>query len=188
MFKSLFIRLPEADIAASLYRAAVTQARQPDFYVGYGVPDTVDGRFELVALHVFLVLHRLKGGGEAADRLGQVLFDLMFADMDQNLREMGAGDLGVGPRVKFMARAFYGRIAAYQDGLAEESDRTLNAALRRNLYGTAPSPSDAAMAAMANYLRRGVGQLEAATIDDLLAGRVTFPTPLRVGSGPAVEG
>lgn len=176
MFKRFFARSPEADIAESLYRAAVTQARRSNFYVECCVPDTVDGRFELIALHVFLVLHRLKGGGEAADRLGQALFDLMFADMDRNLREMGAGDLGVGPRVKSMARAFYGRIAAYQDGLAAGAG-ALDAALRRNLYGTIPSPGDTAVAAMADYLRRGVAQLEAATIDDLLTGRATFPEP-----------
>lgn len=183
MFKRFFARPPEADLAVSLYSAAVAQARRPDFYVGLGVPDTVDGRFELVSLHVFLVLHRLKGGGEASDRLGQALFDLMFADMDQNLREMGAGDLGVGPRVKFMARAFYGRIAAYQDGLAA-GEGTLNTALRRNLYGTVPSPADAVVAAMADYLRRGVEQLAAAALDDVLIGRVTFPalSPVRPAS------
>lgn len=179
MLKRLFVRPPEADHAMSLYRAAVGQARRPDFYVGFGVPDTVDGRFELVALHVFLVLQRLKGGGGAADRLGQALFDLMFADMDENLREMGAGDLGVGPRVKTMARAFYGRVAAYEGGLVP-GDESLGAALRRNLYGTVRSPADASVAAMADYLRRGAALLASAALEDLLAGRVIFPAPPQV--------
>jgi cytochrome b pre-mRNA-processing protein 3 len=173
MLKRLFDRPPEQSIAAQLYRAVVEQARQPVFYTGLCVPDTVDGRFELVALHAFLVLHRLKGEGAAAQLLGQALFDLMFADMDQNLREMGAGDLGVGPRVKIMAKAFYGRIAAYENGLAA-TDETLAAALRRNLYGTlAPAPVPMATD-MAAYLRREAAALAASPLADLLAGRLTF--------------
>lgn len=179
MFKRLFARPAETGPAALLYGAAVAQAREPEFYVRLGVPDTVDGRFELVAIHVFLVLHRLKGGGAWADRVGQALFDLMFADMDHNLREMGAGDLGVGPRVKSMARAFYGRVAAYQDGLAA-GDEVLSAALRRNLYGTVPSPDDRAIADIADYIRRAAVQLSAVgELDELLAGRARFPSPVR---------
>src|SRR5690349_8287815 len=81
--------------AAALYRAVVGQARTPAFYVAYGVPDTLDGRFDLIALHMFLVLHRLKTDSLAAN-LSQALFDIMFDDMDRSLREMGVGDLGVG--------------------------------------------------------------------------------------------
>jgi cytochrome b pre-mRNA-processing protein 3 len=96
---------------------------------------------------------------------------------------MGAGDLGVGPRVKSMARAFYGRIAAYQDGLAAGAG-ALDAALRRNLYGTIPSPDDTAVAAMADYLRGGVGRLVASAMDDLMAGRARFPEPPRIAPRP----
>ena len=82
----------------------MAQARQPGFYRDCGVPDSVDGRFELIALHTFLVLHRLKADATDTEALGQALFDVMFQDMDQSLRELGAGDLGVGPRVKRMAQ------------------------------------------------------------------------------------
>src|SRR5687767_4178845 len=116
--------------AEELYAAAVAQARRPEFYASLGVPDTIDGRFELVALHTFLVLRRLKGQGQAAEA-GQALVDLFIQDMDASLRELGAGDLGVGRKVKAMAQAFYGRIAAYDSGLAG-SAATLEAALRRN--------------------------------------------------------
>src|SRR5437879_5129919 len=117
------------------YRRVVDQARQPAFFAAYGVPDTVDGRFEMICLHAFLYLHRLKGERPHAAPLGQRFFDTMFADFDRSLREMGTGDLSVGRHVKRMAQAFYGRIAAYEEGLAGD-DSALRPALERNLFGT----------------------------------------------------
>ena len=106
------------EAAAALYRSVVEKARFPRFYSGAGVPDTLDGRFELIALHAFMVLRRLQGrSGTNRQSLAQALFDTMFADMDRSLREMGAGDLGVGRRVKFMASSFLGRVKAYEGGL-----------------------------------------------------------------------
>ncbi len=140
--------------AESLYAALVEQARRPDFYARLDVPDSLDGRFELVILHTFLVLRRLKEAGRAAET-GQALVDCFVEDMDANLRELGMGDLGVGRRVKAMVQALYGRIAAYEGGLAG-SEGALEAALKRNLFGTAgePGPSPAVLAALAGYMRR----------------------------------
>ena len=101
------------DSARLLYAAVVARAREPVFYTRFRVPDSLDGRFDMIALHAFLVLRRLKEEGADGAALGQALFDVIFSDMDRSLREMGAGDLGVGRRVKRMARGFYGRIAAY---------------------------------------------------------------------------
>jgi len=95
------------------YRRVVEQARQPMFFTGFGVPDTVDGRFELICLHAFLYLHRLKSERPRSMAVSQAFFDAMFADMDRGLREMGTGDLSVGRHVKRMAQGFYGRIRAY---------------------------------------------------------------------------
>jgi cytochrome b pre-mRNA-processing protein 3 len=171
-----WFRRPAAEPARRLYEAAVAQARQPAFFLEAEVPDSVDGRFEMVALHSYLLLRRLKDGGAEAAVLAQALFDLMFADMDASLREMGAGDLGVGRRVKRMATGFYGRVAAYDAGLAEGPD-SLAAALRRNLFGTI-SPSEAAVAGMAAYMRAVAARLAAHPIARLLEGEVDF--------GPAV--
>ncbi|MCC7273823.1 MAG: ubiquinol-cytochrome C chaperone family protein [Alphaproteobacteria bacterium] len=164
-----------ARAAADLYLAVVGQARAPAFYARLAVPDTLDGRFELIALHAFLVLHRLADAPGRTRELGQALFDLLFADMDRNLREMGAGDLGVGKRVQRMAEAFYGRIAAYREGLAGD-DAALRAAVRRNLYGTVidrPAPA----AAMAAYMRAATTLLAAQDLAALESGRVRFPAP-----------
>lgn len=162
--------------ARTLYHQAVAQARQPAFYASCGVPDTVDGRFDLISLHVYLLLHRLKHDHERAGDTAQQLFDAMFEDMDRGLREMGAGDLGVGRRVKAMARAFYGRIAAYDAGLAD-GDAALAGALRRNLY-RACDPGAAEVDAVAGYVRRETAAMADRPLEDLLAGRVEFgPAP-----------
>ena len=118
--------------------AVVEQARRPEFFTRFGVPDTLDGRFELICLHAFLYLHRLKSEPCRARRVAQRFFDTMFADFDRSLRELGTGDLSVGRQVKRMAEAFYGRIRAYEQGLDGDED-AVAAALDRNLYGTAPA-------------------------------------------------
>jgi cytochrome b pre-mRNA-processing protein 3 len=161
--------------ARMLYDRIVDQARRPEFYKTWGVPDTVDGRFEMIALHAFLVLHRLKRGGEGAADLAQALFDVLFVDMDVSLRELGVGDLGVGRRVKAMAQGLYGRMAAYEAGL-EQGPATLAAALKRNLYGTV-EPCDLELRAMAVYLSREATGLQAQDLDSLIAGRLDFGTP-----------
>lgn len=161
--------------ARDLYAAIVAQARQPAFYAQCAVPDTVDGRFDLIALHAFLVLHRLKRDHPRSAELAQALFDTMFLDMDENLRELGVGDMSVGRRVKQMAQGLYGRIAAYEAGM-EAGDSTLMEALRRNLYGTA-EPSAACIRPMAAYMRDEAAALAAQSYGDLARGAVTFGAP-----------
>lgn len=172
---NLFRRGTETDAAHRLYLEVVKQARQPRFFAALGVPDTVQGRFEMIALHAFLVLHRLKRHHDQSARLAQELFDVMFDDMDRNLREMGTGDLGVGKRVKRLAEQFYGRIAAYEAGLAAD-EAGLCRALKRNIYG-AEAPDAGPVRAMADYMRREAGALGAVPLAELLAGRVGFGPP-----------
>lgn len=171
MFASLRRARGRRVAAHAAYGHIVERARAPEFYLSAGVPDTVDGRFELLALHAFLVLNRLKRE-HAASAFAQELFDTMFGDLDRTLREMGAGDLGVGPRIKAMARGFYGRIAAYERGLGDEVE--LEAALRRNLYGTVPAIGEDAVASLAGYVRRQVAALAAMPLAALLEGDVVF--------------
>jgi len=170
-----FRRNPLRDAAERAYAAIVEQSRRPAFYTAFGVPDTLDGRFEVVCLHAFLYLRRLKAEAEPASALSQWLFDTMFADFDRSLREIGVGDLSVGRQINRMAEAFYGRIRAYEDGLAGD-DAMLSAALARNLYGTAPASPDALDRATA-YLRREAESLAALPAAVLVAGRVTFGAP-----------
>ena len=177
------------DAAQVAYQRVVEQARQPVFFAAYGVPDTVDGRFELICLHAFLYLHRLKADRPQSAALSQAFFDTMFADLDRSLREMGTGDLSVGKHVKRMARGFYGRIRAYQEGI-EKDDSSLLAALERNLFGTV-SGSATRIGAMAEYARATAKELARQAAPQLASGQVRFPLPdqpIEQGGGFAADG
>src|ERR1700753_3128154 len=100
MILRLFRHTPRADTIASLYGTIVAQARAPAFYQSYGVPDTVNGRLEMIVLHTVLLLHRLNGEPEDTRELGQGVFDHFCRDMDENLREMGVGDLAVPKKMR----------------------------------------------------------------------------------------
>ena len=115
-----------------LYTAAVRSARAPFFYAELKVPDTLDGRFDMVGLHAYLLIRRLSAE-PAGQKVSQALFDAMFNDMDVNLREMGVGDLSVGKKVKVMWEAFHGRANAYAEAL-KSGPAALAAALERNLW------------------------------------------------------
>jgi cytochrome b pre-mRNA-processing protein 3 len=171
LFKSVSVR----DAAELAYGRVVEQARQPGFFVDGGVPDTLDGRFELICLHAFLFLHRLKREQPQAAPLGQRFFDTMFGDFDRSLREMGTGDLSVGREIKHMAEAFYGRVAAYERGLAGD-DVTLQEALARNLFGTAPA-CPPRLGAISEYVRGVAARLCRQSAAELLAGHVSFGDP-----------
>ena len=123
--------MPPRGTIEAIYGMIVTQAREPLFYRDLGVPDTVNGRFDLLVLHLWMVLRRLKPteGGAA---LSQALFDHFCEDMDGNLREMGVGDLTVPKRMQGFGEAFYGRTAAYDMAL-EAGDEPLAQALCKNI-------------------------------------------------------
>jgi cytochrome b pre-mRNA-processing protein 3 len=171
----LFRQNPVRQAAELAYARIVEQARRPEFFCSGGVPDTVDGRFELICLHAFLYLHRLRGEESGAEPLGRLLCETMFTDFDRSLREMGTGDLSVGREVRRMAAAFYGRVAAYDRGLAD-GDGVLAPALARNLFGTAP-PLPAGLTAMTDYVRREAAGLQAQEAAALLAGEPSFGPP-----------
>ena len=132
MILSLF-RRPDAAKFNALYGVIVAQARLPVFYAGFGVPDTVEGRFDMVVLHLMLVLRRLRQNSRCRG-LAQGLFDAFWRDMDHNLREMGVGDLSVPKEMKRLAEAFYGRQRAYEEALSATDPTLLGAALERNVF------------------------------------------------------
>lgn len=157
-----------------LYAAAVAAARDPVFYAELGVPDTVDGRFDMVSLHVYLLVRRLGALADPGPKLAQAVFDAMFSDMDLNLREMGVGDLSVGKRNRAMWEAFHGRSAAYQTALAAHDDASLTESLLRNVWrGTAPEPADAAQS-LARIIRAQDRALAAQSLARLLGGTVSY--------------
>ncbi|MGE0668202.1 MAG: ubiquinol-cytochrome C chaperone family protein [Sphingomonadales bacterium] len=171
-----FMPSPQQLRANALYNAAVAQSRRPGFYLDGAVPDTLDGRFDMIVLHVFLVMRRLRDGGPEGEALSQALFDEMFADMDRSLREMGVGDMGIGRRVRAMGEAFMGRVKAYEEAL-EQAGGGLEDALARNVYRSSPPPAEA-LAAMADYVRRENTALRGFPVAALMAGEAAFgPAP-----------
>lgn len=164
-------RSPHAQPAAALYAAAVAAARSPVLYAELGVPDTLDGRFDLVGLHTFLLIQRLRRDAPPGPDLAQAIFDAMFRDMDQNLREIGVGDPSMARKMKQMWEAFHGRAAAYDAALADEDPSALAAALTRNVWRAGPAPHAAALAAA---VRAQAAHLAAQPLDAFLAGAATF--------------
>ena len=123
-------------IADILYKSCIAQTRDPSFYTNLGVPDTLDGRFEILCLHVVLLIERLKQCSEDRTDLEQALFDAMFYDVEDNLRELGIGDLGVPKHMKKMMQGFNGRAIHYDKALKDDTDAQMYDALKRNVYGT----------------------------------------------------
>jgi len=173
MLKKLLSRSRFDDRTHSLYEIVVAQARQPLLFREFGVPDTLDGRFELVVLHALLAMRRLRACGERGEAMSQKLFDIMFADFDRALRELGVGDLSVGRRIKKMAQAFYGRASALDEALDAEDPGTLDEVLRRNVFGTV-EPDDSDVVRLAGYVRNQAGYLSAQPDGDFLHASFTF--------------
>jgi cytochrome b pre-mRNA-processing protein 3 len=158
-----------------LYGAIVAAAREPFFYRDLGVADTLDGRFDLVGLHAFLVIRRLTALPPPGPETAQAVFDAMFADMDINLREMGVSDLTVGKRVKAMWEAFHGRATAYAAAL-EAGDDALAEALVRNVW-RGQAPAGGAPVRLAAVVRRHARVLDEVPQQALLGGTWRFPAP-----------
>ncbi|MGH1377291.1 MAG: ubiquinol-cytochrome C chaperone family protein [Alphaproteobacteria bacterium] len=131
-------------IATKLYACALENTRKDVFYKNCGVPDSFDGRFDLLLLHIFIILHHIMDH-EEYEGISQALFDVMFKDMDQTLREIGIGDVGVPKHMKRMMKAFNGRMYNYQVAISPDSVKieeveglkvtSLEEAIARNLYG-----------------------------------------------------
>lgn len=158
-----------------LYGAIVAQARSPAFYRDYGVPDTVQGRFDLIVLHLVLLIDRLgqdEGGGR---RIGQRLFDVFCRDLDDNLREMGVGDLAVPKRMRRFGEAFYGRQAAYLAAFAAAEEHELEKALQRNIFQGTDIGHGALR--LAGYVRAARRRIAGKDDGALLRGEIGFPEP-----------
>jgi cytochrome b pre-mRNA-processing protein 3 len=169
-----FRRNAENRTIASLYGMIVAQARQPAFYADYGVPDTVQGRFDLIVLHLVLLLRRLDGAGDQGRLFGQRLFDAFCRDLDSNLREMGIGDLAVPKRMRRFGEAFYGRQAAYLATIDTPDEQAFENVLARNIFEVGASER---AAELARYARAVIRELDAQEKGALMRGELAFPSP-----------
>ena len=187
MFLALYRRIfgsKDAESIEPLYQALCAEARRPAYYKPpYSVPDSFDGRFEMLVAVVQIALFRLGNrvdGGDAqleaeqhrtAKRRGQALFDRLFADFDRELRESGFGDSAVPKQIQKMADSFFGRGAAYHGALAAQDDGALADALRSNLFATAEVDAQSVLA-MAHHLIDLSAGLAARSDQDIMAGNL----------------
>jgi cytochrome b pre-mRNA-processing protein 3 len=175
MIFPLFRRSRQSATISALYGMIVAQARTPAFYRDYAVPDTLSGRFELIVLHLALVLDRF-GQDPALRDLGQGVFNNFCRDIDDNLREIGIGDLAVPKHMRRVGEAFYGRAQVYRAAMAAGGDSTLQAALARNVYGG--TAAAVAVTRLSTYMRESAAVLAAQDAPSLAAGVLRFPTPM----------
>lgn len=166
-------RLTPAGTIEAIYGMIVTQAREPIFYRDLGVPDTVNGRFDLLLLHLWLLLRRLRAV-QSATELSQALFDRFCEDMDDNLREMGIGDQTVPKRMRAFGEAFYGRAQAY-DQAVESGGEALAAAICKNILNGTGMDQARQLAAYARATEAELGQTGEAA---LLSASFKFPPAL----------
>lgn len=164
--------------AERLHNVLVAQARRPEFFTKFGVADTIDGRFDLLMVHSFLVFRVLEKHGYRGHQLSQKTVNIMFAAFDDAVRGLGVGDMAVPRRMKSMAFAFAGRAAAYSEALTSGDPSKLKEALARNLYGGA-AVDPAMLDGMTDYVMREVRRLETLSLDQFMAGDLRFPTPER---------
>lgn len=164
MFGAFKQKNPYEQPARSVYGALLTHIRQPVFYEELAVPDTFEGRFDVLVLHVFMVMEHMLVH-EKGEVFNQTLFDVMFADMDQALREMGKGDMGVPKQMRAMMLGFNGRVHAYQDAFGDDEKRA--AVIAKNIYNTQDSDS---AKKMSNYSALAMRHVKAQSQENILAG------------------
>ena len=161
-------------VGFELYNSAVRAARAPFFYATLGVPDTLDGRFDLVGLHASLLIRRLRTIPPPGAAVSQALFDAMFSDMDINLREMGVSDMRLARNVRAMWEAFHGRATAYETALGSPDPAVLETALAKNIWRGEAAPG---AVVLARSVRTMAARVDAAPAAELVAGHFTFPAP-----------
>jgi cytochrome b pre-mRNA-processing protein 3 len=177
--RRLFGPRPAKAAGRALFERVAARARTPALYLDGGVPDTVEGRFECYALHVDLVLHRLKGEGPEAAEVGQALFDKFLDNLDEGLRDMGVGDLSVGKKMRKLGEAIYGRMKGYDAALdavlldpGASTLAPLAALISRVLFSVDDAPEGAPLAAYAATCARA---LAAQPLGEVLAGELAWP-------------
>jgi len=175
IFSLLRRRNPSSDTIRALYGVIVAQARLPSFYAHYGVPDTVDGRFDMIVLHLFLLGNRAGREGGALEGLVRDVTEVFCQDLDHNMREMGVGDLAVPRRMRAYVEAFYGRAEAYRAALGARDPDVLARALARNVFSVPETTGGARR--LASYMLQAAHALEAQPAGALKQGLLSFPDP-----------
>ena len=173
MFKYYNKKKLRKKTAHEIYGSIVTQARKPLFYAQWHIPDTVEGRFELLVMHMSLVLHRLKDGGQETKELGRLVAETFIDDLDNSFREMGVGDLKVPKKMKTASEAYFGRLQSYSAALDGDGDSDMIDTLVRNIDDS-ESPGPINMSALADYMLRSARVLSELELEEISGRRLVF--------------
>jgi len=168
-----WLRNKTPDAAYAAYTALVEQARQPAFYSKTGVPDTIDGRFDMIVMHVVLVFRRLFKDEAEARAFGQHIFDIFIKDMDRSLREIGVGDVSIPKKMKKIGQSYFGRSGAYAEALEADDAEALAEAIDRNIFPDEPAPASAEV--LARYMLKAEAALRGQPAADLMTGAIQWP-------------
>ena len=177
MILNIFNKNRVSDVPQSLYAAIVSQARQPVFFLRLGFPDTVTGRFDCLALHVYLFSRRLVGDAHPhAASLNQDVFDQFVRDTDRALRELGVGDTSVAKRNKKLLRGFYAMVDEFADPLDRQDEALLGEKVAAR-FSVRQEDTTAALdaTALAHYMIASDRCLKAQKTESILAGRLDWP-------------
>jgi cytochrome b pre-mRNA-processing protein 3 len=169
-------RIRARRLAPILYGQVVAAARAPALYLQLGVADTIEGRYEMIVLHLALLFRRLRQSGSEIPGVAQAVVDYMAADLDRSVRELGVGDLSVSRYMKRLGEGLFGRATAYDAALDASDSRALSAALARNVYGGV-EPGLPILAAMTDYVEDQSRHVAAIGQAALGAGEIRFLDP-----------
>jgi cytochrome b pre-mRNA-processing protein 3 len=162
-------------IARQLYGSSVAAARNPVLFRDWCVADTLEGRFEMVALHVGLLVRRLTADGPAGKALGQAVLEVMVTSLDDDMRELGVSDVRVSKKVQGAASAFYGRLKVYDEVLKSGDEAALEQALQRNVPGSGAGEVD--VRSLARHVIKTADTLQSQSLDELSTGTIVYPSP-----------
>ncbi|MDG1707637.1 MAG: ubiquinol-cytochrome C chaperone family protein [Emcibacteraceae bacterium] len=178
MFGFIFKNKRLNENAHELYSAVISQSREIVFYEKFLVEDSLDGRFDLMALHMALLLDKFDKNDNLRDvpKMKRILQEIMFDNLDLTLREIGVGDLGVGKKIKVMAEAFYGRMMIYQELLSKNDETEMVEAIKRNLYRGKQIDENIVMG-MVSYMFAQYENTKAQEIETIMNGDVVFLVP-----------
>ncbi len=178
MFDFLFKKKKLNNSAHDLFSEVIAQSRLPAFYTDLNVEDSLDGRFDLMSLHMTMLLYKLDQHNqvEKVKKLKRMLQEIMFDNLDLTVREIGVGDLGVGKKIKTMAEAFYGRMMTYQNALESEDMAQMSDALKRNLYRE-KNVEDKILNGMLKYVFDQWRGITSQDIESIISGKIIFMKP-----------
>ncbi len=176
MFARLFsfnkTRIATRDVPHEIYGSLVSSARNPVLYRDLNVPDTMNGRFDMMVIHVFILAHRLKDADKKCQALSQAIFDAFLLDMDRGMREEGVGDISIPKKLKKMTQIYYGRLRAYEKPLEEGDRPALAEIINRNIFTDAHEDKSAAL--IANYMLDLHAHLKTLPDQEILQGTLAI--------------